>query len=243
MPDDIEWIAEHHRVWQHKESLRRYYQREIFARIDSRLAHGRTLELGAGPGFYAVDRPEIVTLDMACGPATRVVADAHALPFPSASFANVVGIDTLHHVARPGRVLAECARVLAPGGRIVLVEPWTGPVGWLVYRYAHHEECESVDDPWAWAAADGKDPMIGNAIIPKAVLVDNGTQLANHAADLEVAHVEPFGALSYLITGGFQNWGAAWSLIRLACGVEARLPAPLMRWAALRALFVLVKRS
>ena len=243
MAEDIDWIAEHRRVWRHKTSLRRYYQREIFARIDSRLAQGRTLEIGAGPGFFATNRPEIVTVDMTTGPATRLVADAHSLPFPTASFANVVGIDTLHHVARPGQVLAECARMLAPGGRIVLVEPWTGPVGWLVYRYAHHEECESVDDPWAWAAAEGKDPMIGNAVIPKAVLVDNGAQLASHAAGLKVAQVEPFGALSYLISGGFQKWGAGWPLIRLACGIEALVPAPVMRCAALRALFVLVKRG
>ena len=85
--------------------------------------------------------------------------------------------------------------------------------------------------------------MIGNAVIPKAVLFDNSAQLASPAAALEVVHVEPFGALSYSITGGFQNWGAGWPLIRLACAIEALVPAPLMWWAALRALFVLVKRS
>ena len=243
MPDDIEWIAEHRRVWQRKVSLRRYYQREIFARIDARLSVGRTLEIGAGPGFFAADRPEIITVDMARGPATRVVADAHALPFESAYFANIVGIDTFHHLAQPGKMLAECARILAPGGRIVLVEPWAGPVGWLIYRYAHHEECESVDDPWAWAAPEGKDPMVGNAVIPKAVLADNGDILAKHVTDLAVEHIEPFGAMSFLMTGGFQNWGLPWPLIRLACGVESLMPRPAMSWGGLRALFVLTKTA
>jgi SAM-dependent methyltransferase len=240
---EADWIAHHHDVWQRKESLRLYYEQEIFARIDSRLRTGRTLELGAGPGFYAANRTDIVSVDVSSGPATKVVADAHHLPFADASFANVVGIDTLHHLAKPGQVLSECARVLAPGGRIVLAEPWTGPIGWLVYRYAHHEECESVPDPWLWASAEGKDPMIGNAVIPKAVLADDADRLKHHVPDLAVDEIMPFGALSFLITGGFQKWGLPWSSVRLACKLEAALPSPIMRWSALRALFVVSKRS
>lgn len=46
-------------------------------------------------------------------------ADAQALPFRAGSFAAVVSQEGLLHVPDKGRVLAECARVLRPAGRIV----------------------------------------------------------------------------------------------------------------------------
>lgn len=49
------------------------------------------------------------------------VADAHALPFEDGSFDAVLMFHTLTYAEHPARVLAECARVLRPGGRLVLL--------------------------------------------------------------------------------------------------------------------------
>jgi ArsR family transcriptional regulator len=49
------------------------------------------------------------------------VADVHALPFPAASFDDVMAFHTLTYAARPSDALAECARVLRPGGRLVVL--------------------------------------------------------------------------------------------------------------------------
>jgi ArsR family transcriptional regulator len=49
------------------------------------------------------------------------VADAHDLPFPDASFDAVLVFHTLTYAERPPRVLAEGARVLRPGGRLVVL--------------------------------------------------------------------------------------------------------------------------
>ncbi|RMF71124.1 MAG: methyltransferase domain-containing protein, partial [Acidobacteria bacterium] len=46
-----------------------------------------------------------------------------ALPLADASAALVVVVDALHHMPDIPRVIAEIARVLAPGGRAVLLEP------------------------------------------------------------------------------------------------------------------------
>ena len=51
-----------------------------------------------------------------------VEADAVALPFDDGSFDLVVSGRTLHHVARPERVLAEAVRVLRPGGTMLIVD-------------------------------------------------------------------------------------------------------------------------
>jgi ArsR family transcriptional regulator len=49
------------------------------------------------------------------------VADVTDLPFPAASFDQVLALNVLTHLRAPGRALAELGRVLRPGGRLVLV--------------------------------------------------------------------------------------------------------------------------
>jgi ArsR family transcriptional regulator len=49
------------------------------------------------------------------------VADVHELPFRASSFDAVVAFHTLTYAEHPQRALEECARVLRPGGRIVLL--------------------------------------------------------------------------------------------------------------------------
>lgn len=50
-----------------------------------------------------------------------LVADVHALPFAAASFDEVMMFHTLTYAEHPARALAECSRVLRPGGRLVLL--------------------------------------------------------------------------------------------------------------------------
>ncbi len=49
-------------------------------------------------------------------------ADAHRLPFREGTFDVVILFAVLHHVEDWRRVLDECFRVLAPGGRIIVEE-------------------------------------------------------------------------------------------------------------------------
>ena len=90
------------------------------------------LDLGCGGGFLSNDlaaRGHAVTgLDMLddnlrvarerdrSGRAVYARADARSLPHPDASFDVVCAMDLLEHVDEPARVIAEAARVLAPGG-------------------------------------------------------------------------------------------------------------------------------
>jgi ubiquinone/menaquinone biosynthesis C-methylase UbiE len=52
-----------------------------------------------------------------------VCSPVESLPFPSASFNKILMMDALHHVKDQRLVAGELWRVLAPGGRILIVEP------------------------------------------------------------------------------------------------------------------------
>ena len=52
-----------------------------------------------------------------------VCTPAESLPFPSGSFDRIILMDVLHHVLDQRQSVCELWRVLAPGGRIVIIEP------------------------------------------------------------------------------------------------------------------------
>src|SRR5215470_4672994 len=101
---------------------------------------GRILEVGVGTGLSFADyghSTEVVGIDV-CEPLVAkararmtsglfphvkavMVMDAHDLAFSDASFDCVVSQFVITLVANPERVLSECARVVKPGGEIILV--------------------------------------------------------------------------------------------------------------------------
>ena len=68
-----------------------------------------------------------VNLDLFPLPGVDVAADAESLPFPGNLFQRVECDAVLEHVRRPEQVMAEIARVLAPGGYLHLVTPFCHP--------------------------------------------------------------------------------------------------------------------
>jgi demethylmenaquinone methyltransferase/2-methoxy-6-polyprenyl-1,4-benzoquinol methylase len=63
-------------------------------------------------------------------PIEWVTADAHSLPFADASFDVVTIAFGLRNLADPRRALAGFARLLRPGGRLVVLEFTPAPRGW-----------------------------------------------------------------------------------------------------------------
>ena len=100
----------------------------------------RVLDVASGPGHVAaaaaargaratgVDlAPRMVALAAARHPGIDFrVADVEALPFPAASFDALVCSFGLGHFPRPEAAVAECARVVVPGGRIAFAW-WDAP--------------------------------------------------------------------------------------------------------------------
>jgi ubiquinone/menaquinone biosynthesis C-methylase UbiE len=93
----------------------------------------RILEVGCGRGFVTarVQRISPLTEGVDVNPeavrhgvaANLRAMSATGLDFPDASFDKVYSFHTIEHVPDLGRALGEMARVLRPGGRLMLVYP------------------------------------------------------------------------------------------------------------------------
>jgi len=125
--------------------------REGLARADGPVE--RVLDLGGGTGRASRALPELDTLvvDASPGMLERVPrafnparADATALPVAAGSVDAVLVVDAFHHLPAHDAVLTEVARVLRPGGVLVVREFDRGTVrGRLVEAVEHAIRMES----------------------------------------------------------------------------------------------------
>ena len=110
-------------------------------------AEGRWLDAGCGSGYFAriladagatvhgVDGASEMVLAARAAASDHPAADrlsfdqietVEALPFATANFDGLLSLSVLEYVPDPQKGLAEYARVLRPGGRVVVSIPYTG---------------------------------------------------------------------------------------------------------------------
>ncbi len=128
---------------------------------------GRWLEVACGTGIVsralAVRVGEVLGVDLTGGMldvarrrarsaglanASYVVGDATDLALPDACFDGVVTRFSLHHIPVPVRVIGELARVVRPGGSVIIGDHVTDEDAAAA---AWHQEIERLRDPSHWS--------------------------------------------------------------------------------------------
>lgn len=132
-------------------SLTRFRQgrvKEVLCASIQPAAHDQVLDVGCGAGWFLAriaeryaeaQRPALFVgveasraqaklaaqrlSDLRYGAGLAVLANAEALPFADRTFHWVTCSETLEQVRDPGRAIAEMARVLVPGGRLLISVP------------------------------------------------------------------------------------------------------------------------
>jgi len=102
-------------------------------------------------------------------PSARIEQNAYGLSFADKSISDLILFDTFHHLRHPGTALRECWRVLRPGGRLIIFDPFISLFGTIVFSVYHSEPIGWRNEiiwnaPEGWSAKDSDDyAALGNA--------------------------------------------------------------------------------
>jgi SAM-dependent methyltransferase len=242
-------FEEHRQAWQRNPALRACYA-YWYRRLRQLLpppALGPWIEIGSGPGFAREFIPELELTDVVQAPWHARRLSAEAIAAASASVGALVLFDVLHHLAEPAKFFTEATRVLRPGGRIVLCEPFISPLSHWVYRHFHPEPVDmSVDPLSATDSMAARDPFASNQAIPSLLFFHRPGQQAFARAfpQLEVVRRERLAGLSYPASGGFSRGPLLpLALWRILFALENGFPEFAFAVFGFRALVVLERRS
>jgi SAM-dependent methyltransferase len=174
-----------------------------------------------------------------------LVGDAYHLPFPNDSVSDLILIDVLHHLRYPGTALAEFHRVLLPGGRVIIFEPFVRSIlGFIVYGLFHHESL-GMFTPIQWFYFDQSHISLQSYYTAQA----NASRIfftkrfKDYLSMWKVKNIRRFSALTYVLSGGYSGPqlfpDAAYPIVRFFDKICE--PAPLL--FATRLLLYLEKLS
>lgn len=241
----LERFERHRRAWQENPCLRPLY-REWYGRVRAHLPprdRGPWVELGSGPGFAREFIPELQLSDLVRAPWHDHEMSAERLTMRDGSVGALVLFDVLHHLSHPSAFFDEAVRVLVPGGRVVLCEPYLTPLSYLAYRLFHEEDVKLRVNPLAVQGSDQKHPFESNQAIPTLMFGRFRQAFAGRFPQLGVVAIERFAGPSYAVSGGFGRRPlvplAVW---RALYGVERKLPPWVFRLLGFRMLIVVEKR-
>lgn len=230
-------------AWSRRPLLRALYT-GWFRLIERELSplDGPTVELGSGIGSFKEFRPATIATDVADTPWSDEVVDAEALPYDDGCVANLVMLDVLHHLRHPSRFLAEAERVLRPGGRVVVCEPYCSPVSTVAYKALHHEPIDLDTDPLGDQAQSSERPFDSNQALPTLLFWRHADRLAARHPALVLTRRRRLALLLYPLSGGFSRPTLVPRVLWRPLAAVERLLSPLAPLLAFRCLVTLERR-
>jgi len=207
-PDSSQFTQAHRQILERKRLLRGLFtefcarcleaDRRYFAGCPARLR----LEIGSGAGVMKETFPEVVTSDVKCLADVDLVLRGEDLPFPDGSVRAVYGINVFHHVSDPRDFFREAVRALAPGGGLVLIEPYYGPLARLLFKRLFTQESYEMDVE-EWPRHSREQVASGaNQALSYVVLKRDRAQWEREFPALELVADEPHTHLTYILSGG-----------------------------------------
>ncbi len=249
-------------AWKHRPVLRLVY-RQYFSQMAAEFVvrsdrgpnrHGRVVEIGGGAGHFKEFYPDVVVTDLVPNEFIDLAVDALRLPFADQSVDNLVLQDVIHHLPLPLRFFAEAQRVLTPGGRLVMTEPYISAVSGICYRTSHPEPVNMQSAIFADEAAQssgaaasdpipiiGEGPFASNQAVPTLLFFKHWAEFQKRFPQFVLKRRQTHSMMLYPLSGGFSGPVLMPHFAAHAAQKFERLLAPLARWLAFRMLIVLEK--
>lgn len=178
-----------------------YFYGLIFKEFKSPYGKDKILEIGAG-GFNGHQfNKNLMTSDLHKTEFVTHVEDAQNLSFQDGILDGITMIDVLHHIPKPNLFFKEALRTLKPDGKVVMIEPFYGPWGSLVYKNLHHEPYYDIES-WDIPLTDGGRLSDANMMMPHNIFIRDISKFKTLYPEFQVEKIKKINFFSYLISGG-----------------------------------------
>jgi SAM-dependent methyltransferase len=194
-------------LWHSKPILQTVYI-DLYRTMQKYLSQipGSNLELGSGMGSIHEVMPECLRTDLFHYPWLDSVENAYCLSFKDGSISNLLMVDVFHHLRYPGTALNEFMRVLAPGGRLILMEPGLGLMGKIIYEWMHVEPVGKAKNV-TWCAPEGWSPSEVDyyAAQGNATWIFTSNSFAEYLTEWKIVEIKQIAAFAYAASGGYSG--------------------------------------
>ena len=214
--DDPSTTELRRQLLQEKPFLKKLY-REWYELLAAEFtADQRVLEIGAGAGFLKDFLPGLIRSEILPITDMDLVLDAQNLPFGQGALHGIVMTDVLHHIPDCAAFLKEAARVIQPGGKLAMIEPWNNLWARFIYTHLHHEPF--LPAAQSWELPTGGPLSVANGALPWMILVRDQQRFIQQHPEWQLQTLSPLMPLAYLLSGGLSLRsllpGFSYSLLR-----------------------------
>jgi SAM-dependent methyltransferase len=205
--DSTDFSLAHRDVLMSKPMVRQLFERfyRECSYLDRRLfgdCPGARIEIGAGSSFMRELYPDVVASDIKPLPFVDLVFNAQALPFRDRSLRCIYAINTFHHLSDPRAFFRELLRVIHPGGGVIMIEPYYGPVARQLFKRLHTTEGFEEDVP-SWEAPPDAGPFSkANQALSYVIFERDRQTFEREFPELHIVAERPHTHLWYLLSGG-----------------------------------------
>jgi len=162
------------------------------------------IEIGCGAGFSQLYLSgSVILTDVIQNQWVDRIIDGTNMPLSDGSVDVLIASHNIHHMASPLSFLKECARVLKPGGHLLIQEINTSLLMRCLLKLMRHEgwsyDIDVFDE--TTPANDPSDPWSANCAIPE-LLFENPATLSRAIPDLTILKNQKMEAFLFPLSGG-----------------------------------------
>jgi SAM-dependent methyltransferase len=245
--DSEDRLVIHSKILARKPMLREVFTEfhHDFRRLDEKFisAPGLKIEIGAGIAPIRDSYMDVLATDVVPGPHLDQVLDAENMDLPDGSVGVIYGQNCFHHFPHPDKFFGEIDRVLAPGGGVILLEPYYGPFATFLFRRLF--KTEGFDKKFPSWETPLKGPMNGaNQALSYIVFIRDRTEFGLKHPSLKIVHQQRATNLfKYLFSGGLNFRQLLPGSFTASIGLLEKLISPLNKWIALHHFIVIIKAT